>query len=198
MISNQERYLSTLSAIDQINEQDPNLEDKDGSKIPKELLYGQRMTEMLNKYDPDANEALQIAARGQHIKRWEIAREEYPMDRKGYLKWRTELKFLHARLLGEIMNTNKYDGETIDKVKTLVTKKKLKSDPDSQALEDVICLVFLEYYYQDFIKKHNQEKIISILQKTWGKMTEKGREMALKLSFNEEGSALISQALSPS
>ena len=182
-------------AIDQINETDPNKEKWEGKEWPKELIYGQRMSDMLAEYIKKPSVEMKIAARGQHIKRWHIPRSDYPMDRKGYLKWRTMVKLYHGELLSEILKENNYSDDSIEKVVELVTKKKLKSDDDSKALEDIVCLVFLKYYIDDFVTKHDDAKIIDIIQKTWGKMTEKGHKWALQMKYSEKVLALIQQAL---
>ena len=190
-----EKLTKAYSLIDSANAKDPNLEQVDGQTVPKELIYGQRMTAMLEKFAPSAPEALQIAARAQHICRWEIPRDSYPMDRVGYLKWREELKKYHAKKASEKLDEVGYDAETIDRVAFLLQKKKLKKDEDSQTLEDVICLVFLQFYYEDFLPKHSEEKIIDILQKTWRKMSENGHQAALQLSYSEKALDLIQKAL---
>ncbi|WP_317048729.1 DUF4202 domain-containing protein [Reichenbachiella versicolor] len=187
---------NVLKKIDEINSEDPNKEVVDGKELPKELVYGQRMTEMLGEYDSSPSEEMQIAARGQHIRRWDIQRSEYPMGRAGYFKWRTMVKIYHGELLSEIMEENGYSQDSMDEVVKLVTKKKLKTDEPSQQLEDVICLVFLKYYFHEFAKLHQEEKVIDIVRKTWGKMTEKGHEMALKLEYVPEDLALVQKALS--
>ncbi|SMD31947.1 protein of unknown function [Reichenbachiella faecimaris] len=181
--------------IDAINAEDPNIVIYHGEECPKELVYGQRMTDMLHEYDSTPSLAMQIAARGQHIQRWAIPRSDYPMDRKGYLKWRTELKLMHGEILSEILREEQVDISLIEKVNDLVTKKRLKNDPETQELEDVICLVFLKYYFSDFAAEHEEEKIVSIVQKTWAKMTEKGHELALKLDYSENDLTLIKKAL---
>ncbi|UXP31831.1 DUF4202 domain-containing protein [Reichenbachiella agarivorans] len=186
---------NVLFAIDEINNQDPNLELVDGKNVPKEWVYGLRMTEMLELYNEQASIELQIAARGQHIRRWHIPRSDYPMDRKGYLKWRTMLKMYHGQLLSELMEKEGFEKTSIDKVVELVNKNKLKTDAESKELEDVVCLVFLKYYFHDFGTKHEEDKIIDIVQKTWGKMTDKGHQMALKLDYLPEDLALIQKAL---
>jgi len=184
-----------FSLFDKANANDPNKEIVDEKPIAKELIYGQRMTQTLDSFISDTSEALQLAARAQHICRWEIPRDSYPMDRVGYLKWREELKKFHAQKASEILQETGYDQETIDRVSFLIQKKKLKKDDDTQILEDVICLVFLEYYYPEFYQKHTPEKVIDILQKTWRKMSEKGHQAALKLSYPEKGLDLIKQAI---
>ncbi|WPP49006.1 DUF4202 domain-containing protein [Catalinimonas niigatensis] len=194
-ISDKDRFARTLAAFDAANTEDPHQEEVEGKMMPKELVYGQRMSEMLAGFAPEASETLQLSARCQHIQRWTLPRSNYPMDRKGYLKWRTQLKLFHGKKAAEIMETEGYDAEMIERVKFLLNKQKLKSDPETQTLEDVICLVFLKYYFSDFTKQHSEEKLIDIVAKTWGKMSEKGHEAAMQLSFSPEEQHIIQKAL---
>ncbi|UBZ13521.1 DUF4202 domain-containing protein [Flagellimonas marinaquae] len=191
-----EKLLEAFKLFDDANAQDPNKESFEGKLYPKELLYAQRMTDILNEFEPDASEALQLTARCQHICRWEIPRESYEMNRVGYLKWRQQLKKFHAEKASNILKKVGYDEDIIDRVSFLLLKKQLKKDEETQTLEDVICLVFLKYYYEPFLIKHDDDKIISILQKTWRKMSEKGHKAALDLPFSERGMELVSKALS--
>jgi len=190
-------YEAAVAKIDAANAEDPNLEEEKGEKVPKELLYGKRMATMMEEVYPEASEVLKLAARSQHIRRWEIPRESYPMDRKGYLLWRTNLKGFHANLAKEILESSGYDASALQKIEDLINKRRLKSDPETQALEDVVCLVFLKFYFDDFIIKHEKEedKLLGILQKTWHKMSPKGHEKALSLSHSESALALINKAL---
>lgn len=186
---------SVLHLIDQANNEDPNQEVWQGESVAKEWLYGQRMSQCLAEFDPNASELLQIAARGQHIQRWSIPRSDYPEGRVGYKHWRTELGKFHGEKTAELMLQAGYSAEDAERVQTLLQKKRLKQDAEVQALEDVICLVFLEHYLAPFAEKHSEPKLISIIQKTWGKMSEKGHEAALKLSYAPEHLALIQKAL---
>lgn len=195
MIPNANRFQQAIQKIDQENQQDPNTEPSNGQELPKELLYSQRMTDWLMKFKPNASEALQLAARSQHICRWTIPRESYPMDRKGYLQWRTELKNFHAEKAEEILASSGYDQQLIDRVKSLILKQRMKTNEESQTLEDVVCLVFLEYYFSEFAQKHPEEKVISIVQKTWNKMSEEARQKALTLKFPEDDFTLIEKAV---
>ena len=190
-----EQFQQAIHLFDQANALDPNKEIFEEKEFPKELLYGQRMTEMLSSFEPEASEAVQLAARCQHICRWEIPRDSYEMNRTGYLLWRTELKKFHAQKAGEILSSVGYDQETIEKVSFLLQKKQLKRNEETQLVEDVICLVFLQFYYDPFIEKHSEEKIVDIVQKTWKKMSEKGHDAALQLSYSEKGLALVKKAL---
>ncbi|WP_282081129.1 DUF4202 domain-containing protein [Aquimarina algiphila] len=187
--------VEAYALFDQANAKDPNQHNINGKLVPKELIYGQRMSQTIEKFEPNASEALKLAARSQHICRWEIPRKDYPMDRIGYLKWREDLKKFHAAKASEILEKVGYDSEIIDRVSFLLQKKKLKKDEDTQTLEDVICLVFLNFYYEDFLNKHTPEKVIDILQKTWRKMSEKGHKAALQLSYSEKALDLVKKAL---
>ena len=181
--------------IDAENAQDPNHEIDQDKNYPKELLYSNRMYERLLDFHPNASEAVQIAAKAQHICRWKITRESYTMDRVGYLKWREDLKKFHAKTTATILEKAGYDAEFIARVSFLIEKKLLKKDEETQLLEDVICLVFLEYYLDPFVHKHDREKMKNIILKTWNKMSEKGQQEALKINFSPENLELIKEAL---
>lgn len=189
------KYNKAISLIDEANKKDVNQEIYKDVTYPKEYIYGVRMSEKLEEFMPNAPESLKIAVRCQHICRWEIPRNEYPMDRVGYLKWRNELKKLHAKKAEEILTEVGYEQELIEEVKFMLQKKQLKKNELTQALEDVICLVFLQYYFDDFAAKHSEEKIIDIVQKTWAKMSEDGHQAALKLPFSETGLSIVQKAL---
>lgn len=190
-----DRFVRAIAEFDAHNAQDPNRDPHSGR--PKELVYAEQMSRWLAKLVPQASEALQLAVRGQHIKRWEIPRARYPMDRVGYLKWRTDLKHFHAALAGEILNKLGYDEITIVRVQSLVRKERLKEDGEAQTLEDVACLVFLENYFADFAKQHDAEKIVEIVRKTWKKMSAEGHKAALGIAMPPEAGALVKKALSP-
>jgi hypothetical protein len=190
-----EKYRQAIQKFDEANSKDPNQEVANGETYPGELLYAERMTQWLDKLDPNASEALRLAARCQHIERWVIPREEYPMNRQGYIKWRNELKKYHAQRAEEILGDVGYDTDTINRVKKLVQKKGLKTDPQVQMLEDVICLVFLEYYFEDFSRKHEDDKLKDILKKTLRKMSPEGRKIAMKLKFPDRLEKLVEAAI---
>lgn len=188
-------FQTAITAFDKANKADPNQEIWEGNPYPKEWLYAQRMSACLAKFEPTASEALRLAAHSQHICRWEIPRKSFPMDRQGYHNWRNTLKKFHAEKVATILTPLGYSTDTITAVKGLLMKRKLKSNPDTQALEDVICLVFLEYYLSDFTTHYSEEKLIGILQKTWRKMSDKGHSFALKIPFSNEIQDLIGKAL---
>jgi hypothetical protein len=182
-----DRFQAAIAHIDAANAQDPH---------GKELLYSQRMSAWLDQIDPNASEALRLAARAQHIRRWTIPRADYPMDRIGYLKWRTTLYKFHADEITNILRQVGYDEPIIPRVASLVRKERIKTDPEAQTLEDVICLVFLENYFADFAAAHDEEKVINILRKTWKKMSPRGQQLALTLSIPQAAKRLVERALS--
>lgn len=190
-MSDDTRLENTLRRIDQLNAGDPSLD----AGQPAAKLYGQRMSEEMARYLPQAHELLQLAARAQHIQRWTIKRGDYPAGREGYRQWRTDLGRFHAEKTGELMRDAGYDEDEIARVGQLLRKERLKLDPDVQALEDVICLVFLRYYLDDFAGKHPNDKVVDILRKTWRKMSEAGRAAALTLPLSTATLGYVERAL---
>ena len=190
-----DRFQKAVALIDEENARDPNTEPLDGKPVPRELLYSQRLTHWLLRLEPNASEALQLAARSQHIARWKIPRSSYPEGRAGYLKWRNDLKRFHADLTSDILRRAGYDDATIQRVRALNLKTGFPSDPDARTLEDTLCLVFLEYQFADLAAKLDHEKIINALRKSWNKMTDRARAAALDLPFSPSEKALLAEAL---
>lgn len=184
-----------IDQIDAANRSDPNVEIVDGVGHPAALLYSQRMSAWLDRLAPDAPEPLRLAVRAQHIRRWESPRENYPMDRAGYHRWRTDLGKFHAQVTGKILEDIGYDAVAISRAQSLLRKERLKADPDAQMLEDVICLVFLENYFAPFSEKHDEEKLIGILRRTWAKMSDRGHAAALQLNLPAEKRRLVEIAV---
>jgi len=189
------RFKRARDAFDQYNSKDPNQEIENGQPVPKELLYAQRMTERLLIFYPESPEYLQLAARSQHIGRWEIARASYPMDKKGYFQWRNKLKEHHAFIVEPILKNCGYDELTIEKVKALLLKKDLATNSDTQTLEDVVCLVFLEFYIEEFAMKYEDDKVIDILRKTIKKMSAKAIQEVAELPLSDKIKSLIDAAV---
>lgn len=184
MTEDQTRYTTTIAAFDALNAQDPNLQTADGKQQPKELVYAQRLSEMLGRYAPQASEALKLAARAQHVQRWTIPRADFPMTKPGYMQWRGKLKSYHAEVASKVLADNGYDVETTQKVSGLLKKENLRSDTDMQTLEDVIVLAFLEHDLEAFVEKYSdytEEKFLTILRKSYLKMSDKGKQAALTL-----------------
>jgi hypothetical protein len=196
---NSSRLTAVHSAIDKINSEDPNKTLVNGFSQPNELLYGQYMTACLEQYFPQSNELVKIAVRAQHIKRWDSKRNEFDEGKAGYYQWRIAQGKFHAQLTKSLMLENGYDENEAELTACILRKEQLKTNEHTQILEDVACLVFLQYYFDAFAAKYteanNEAKIINIVQKTWGKMSDRGHEIALSLTLPDHLAALVGKAL---
>lgn len=184
-----------FSLFDEYNRHDPTVFEVGGHAEPSAYFHATKLYDWVKRLDPNASEALLLASRSQHIGRWEVPRSTYPEGRVGYLQWRSDLSRFHAQKAADILNIVDYDRDTIDRVEMIILKRKLKIDTDVQTMEDALCLFFLEFQYDELIAKHPDEKIIHILRKTWGKMTDRGRKFALTLDFSKKGRLLLDKAL---
>ncbi|MEP7215194.1 MAG: DUF4202 domain-containing protein [Anaerolineaceae bacterium] len=190
-----ERFAGAIALIDAANGADPNVMRYGGADRPKELLHAELLTRWVETLRPDAPEALRLAARGQHIRRWEHPRTAYPEGRTGYLRWRTGLYTFHAGETSRLLREAGYDSRTVERVSEIIRKQGLGRDPDVQAIEDGLCLVFLETQLDELAGKVEREKMITILRKTWKKMSAPARALALALTFEPDERALITEAL---
>jgi Domain of unknown function (DUF4202) len=186
-----DQFYAAIARFDAENSRDPNSENG----RPRELLYAGRLTDWVLKLKPDAGEPLRLAARCQHICRWESPRDKYPMTKPGYLKWRADLKKFHAEKSGAILREVGYDDATIQRVQDLNLKKNFPADADCRVLEDALCLVFLEFQFAALAAKSDEEKMVNALKKSWMKMTDAARAEALKLNFGEREKSLVARAL---
>lgn len=193
-VMTQEQYQAAIASFDKANSEDPNNEVFEDKEYPKELLYARRMTEMQERFAPEASEAVKLACRAQHIQRWKSPRSDYPMDKKGYMLWRTNLYKLHAETAGSLMQEVGYDDEIIARVKAIIGKKDLKTNPETQMMEDIVGLVFIEYYMLGFAQQkpdYDEAKWMLIIKKTWDKMSESAHQFALA------GKIKLPEALAP-
>jgi len=193
--SSDEKLQAVFERIDATNCKDPNnIQDRE-SERPAALVYGERMTDMLNIYDPSADDLLKIAVRAQHIERWTSPRNSYPEGRAGYLTWRSDLKTFHGRRAGELMQASGYSETDCERVAGLISKRGLKRDPQTQILEDVACLVFLKFYAGDFINDHDDDAVIRILGKTAKKMSPRGVAAAAGLDLSDRLGSLLTKTV---
>lgn len=175
--------------------QDPNMESWNDGVYPAEWLYIQRITERLASFAPNASEELIIAANCQHLYRWEIERKSFPEGRIGYYQWRNYLSEYQALKAREIILKAGFDADFADQVKTIVKKENIFTNPEAQTLEDVVCLVFLEFYLDEFMNDKTELNMATIILKTWNKMSEKGHQEALKIKFSDAALPVIKKAL---
>jgi hypothetical protein len=191
-------FQKAIERFDAENGRDPNAEIDGGVPQPRELLYARRLTEWVLRLAPGASEALRLAARCQHICRWTIPREAYPMTRAGYLRWRNDLRQFHAEKSEAILREVGYGEEMIAKVRDLNLKKNFPADAESRVLEDALCLVFLEFQLSPLARKTAEDKLINAVRKSWEKMTDAARERALALPLGLAEQRLIEHALAGS
>lgn len=189
------RFLAAVKAFEEANASDPNREIEGGTVHPREVLYARRLSEWVARLQPDASEALRLAACCQHLRRWEIPRGSYPMDRPGYLRWRKELQRFHAAEAGKILATVGYEPALIERVQSLNRKEKPGADAELQVLEDALCLVFLQYQFAELAVRTDEEKVVNAIRKSWAKMSPAGREAALRLPFGPRERGLVERAL---
>lgn len=190
-----QRFAAALRRFDEENSSDPNLEPVAGGTRPRELLYAQWLTDWVLRLCPQASEELRLAARCQHVCRWQVPRDKYPMTRAGYLRWREDLKKFHARKAAEILQEVGYPDEVIGRVQDLNLKRNFPQDEESRVLEDALCLVFLEHQFADLAAKTSDDKMVNALRKAWNKMTPAAHARALALDYPPRQKALLSQAL---
>lgn len=188
-------YGAAIALIDEAHAQDPTITTVNNKPIPYELHYAQQMSHYLSLRAPSASPILKVAIRAQHFRRWEIPRSSYPMTKPGYLSWRAYLKKRQAELAAAVCLECKFTKEEAEEVARLIRKEDLKKNEETQILEDVACLVFLSDHFEAFEKEHNEEKIVGILRKTWGKMSEEGHELALQIPMSDSSKALVEKAL---
>lgn len=201
MISTDPRFERAIALFDAANGEDPRRDTgPEGRPVARELLYAQRMTAMLERFAPAAPDAVRLAVRAQHIQRWKIPRDGYPMDRNGYLQWRTRLYTFHADTAGALLRQAGYDDATIERVQRAIGKKGRKVNPETQLLEDVTVLVFIEHYLLDFAGQkpdYGEDKWLDIIRKTWEKMSDDAHAFALsgKLALPAPLVPLIAKAV---
>ncbi|KAG5937112.1 hypothetical protein E4U60_002122 [Claviceps pazoutovae] len=196
-------YEQALRLIDQAHAEDPTKVDGPGGSgtEPYELHYALKMTKWLARRCPNASPALQVACRAQHFRRWEMPRSTFPMTRPGYLSWRARQKSQAASQVSSLLASQPSqlslpDGER-ERIAALIRKEGLATDDETRVLEDVACLVFLDDQLDAFeAKEHvSEDKMVIILGKTWAKMTEQGRKLALEMDLSDRARMLVGRAL---
>ena len=196
-----ERFRAAVEAIDAANAEDPNTIEVSGEMRPKELVHAELMTEWVQRLRPDASEALLLAARGHHVRRWVLPRSDYPEGRAGYLRWRRDLYELHASEVGRILAEVGYEDDTVLRVQALVAKRDqpargVSSDPETRAMEDALCLVFITTQFRSLADRLDDERMVEVVRKVLHKMSPEGVTAALQQSLDARDRALIERAAS--
>lgn len=188
-----ERFERAIAAIDHANAGDPNQIQVRGERRPKELAHADLASEWIDRLCDAPSEALRLAARAHHLRRWSLPRSDYAQDRKGYLVWRQALKERHARETRDILETAGYPPETIERVAQIILRRNLSGDTEAQVLEDALCLVFFETQLDELAARLTPEKMRDVGLKTLRKMSPHGRQRALELPIAQDYLALLAQ-----
>jgi hypothetical protein len=190
-----ERLRGALAAIDAANAGDPHTIFVRGQHRAKEQAHAELVSEWIAVLAPDASDALQLAGRAHHLRRWAIPRADYPDGREGYLRWRRALHDFHAEQTAAILAEHGYDAALIRRVSDLLHKRGLaRGEPDAQVLEDALCLVFVETQYREIAERLPEEKLLDVTVKTLRKMSERAQQLALELPLDARDVATIRRA----
>jgi len=190
-----DRFDRAIAAIDAANAADPNTIEVAGETRPKELAHAELATAWVGRLDREPSEALLLAARAHHLRRWTSPRTSYPAGRAGYLKWRKQLHNQHAREVAVILTEVGYDDATIQRVQEIVRKRRLGQDPEVQVLEDALCLVFIETQLDDLSQKLEPAKLTDVMVKTAKKMSPQAIEEAMALDIDPSARSLLRTVL---
>jgi hypothetical protein len=184
-----------FAAIDAANADDPFTIVARGVERPKEQAHAEMAVEWVRRLVPDASDALLLAARAHHVRRWEIARGTEDEGREGYLRWKNHLQRHHAEVVGRILPAAGVDPATVSRVQDLVRKRRLKTDPEVQTLEDALCLVFVETQFTELADKLEEDHMVDVVAKSLAKMTPAGRAAALTLPLDADAARIVGRAL---
>ena len=164
-----------------------------------ELVYAERMEAWVVRTAETPTPLLRLAARCQHLERWSVPRDTYPLDKPGYHAWRRSLYVKQSERARELLLQAGVPSAEAADLATWVSKTALKTNPGTQALEDAACLVFLENEIQAFATQHAEyprEKFVDIIRKTWKKMSPRGQALAKTLSLPPGIATLVQEAVS--
>jgi hypothetical protein len=185
---------AAFAAIDAANADDPNTIVVRGERRPKEQAHAELAVEWVRRLVPEPSDALLLAARAHHVRRWDIPRSDEPDGRAGYLKWKRRLQQHHADVVGQVL-AGIVDPATIERVQAIVRKERLRSDPDVQALEDALCLVFVETQFGELTDQLGEEHMVEVVVKTLRKMSPEARSAALGLPLDDDALRIVRRAL---
>jgi hypothetical protein len=191
------RFAAAVEAIDAANAEDPEVIVVDGEPAPKELAHARLMTRWLLRLEPGATDLQLLAARAHHLRRWELPRADYPDGRAGYLRWRAAQKKRHAATVGEILTRCGYDEDDVARVGSIIRKEGLGRDAEVQAHEDALCLVFVELQFAELADRLGEDKMVEIVRKTLGKMSDRAIAAALALPLDAGARSLVERAAAP-
>jgi hypothetical protein len=189
------RFDRAVAAFAAIDREDPRVLDDAGTT--QSTRYHERVSRWIVELEPGACEALRLAGCCQHIRRWTIPRDRFVEGRAGYRRWRSTLARHHADTAAEVLRAAGYEEATIERVRDLLTKRRLRSDAAAQTLQDAVCLTFVELELAAFSAKHPPQKVREILEKTAAKMSAPGRARAVAAIASLAGAGAVDEGALP-
>lgn len=180
-----------IEAIDAANADDPN----SWGGQPLALAQGRLAHTWVVRLDPAASDALQLAARAHHLRRWVVPRSSYPEGRPGYLRWRRDQKQRHSAELGDLLSGAGLAADVVERASTIVAKVGLGTDPEVQVFEDAVCLTFVETQFDETADRLDRDRMVEVVAKTLSKMSEAGRAAALTLDLDARAATIVTDAL---
>ena len=181
-----QQYKTAIELIDKVHNQDPTSDTIDGVKIKAELLYSNRMLSVLEKVAPDASLELKLAAKCQHISRWSIPRATFSMDKKGYYQWRAAIMEHQLSVTTSVLKQAEINDQRIEIIVDALKNKADKTNLNASIIEDTACLTFIKWYLVPFAGQFDAAKAKIILQKTAGKMSERGLGLIPEFELSNE------------
>jgi hypothetical protein len=188
-----DRYDSAVAGIDAANAADPNSVVVRGRSVALALAHGSMAVEWIEQLVDDPDEALLLAARAHHLRRWEVQRDTYPQGRAGYLRWRRDQKDRHARDVAALLAAAGYDAVTVERVQQLIRRQPVDG---AQAVEDAACLVFIETQLAAMARRIDEDRMIEVIRKTAGKMSADALRLVSTIPLAEMERMLLVRALS--
>jgi len=186
-----DRLAAVVAAVDRVNGDDPNLHEG----RPLALVHGELATHWVAQLVDSPSGELTIAARAHHLRRWELQRVDYPAGRAGYLRWRRDNKQVQADAVVEIAGALGYGQASADRIASLVLRKGLGSDPETQTLEDAACLAFLGTQFDSMVAKLGHDHMVQVVARTLKKMSPAAIALAADIELSASASAVLSDAV---
>ncbi len=196
-------YVAAVAAIDRANADDPTVVDVRGRQVPLALAHGELAAAWVDRLVPAPSEAVLVAARAHHLRRWELPRTSYPEGRAGYLRWRRDQKRRHADDVAALVFAAGYDEPTVARIQALIRRDGLGTgggagaagDAEVQAVEDGACLAFLETQLAGLAERTEHGRILEVIRKTAVKMSPAAMALVAEVPLSAEARSLLAEAL---
>jgi hypothetical protein len=185
------RYEAAAAAIDAANSDDPTIVVVRGRQAPLALIHGQLAAEWIGRLVDEPDEALLLAGRAHHLRRWQLRRDSYPDGRAGYLRWRRDQKARHATEIAVILSPHGYPPDEIERVQRLIRREPIDG---VQTVEDAACLVFVETQLAGLTERMDHALLVEVIRKTARKMSPEGLRFVPEIPLTEGARNVLAEA----